>query len=173
MSCEKIKQIIKSKQCKWNGELLNIKCCTWDKEGWVQFVHYQECVVQYRSYKNDYQAFVWTYNLRVLIREWSFTQTICSIFNIPFFCCTWDMVLRQYLFLNFFCDLHMTSMYLLSVEFETQYINELQKTKTEVFWGVYMCKKREKKISKGVALWTFLGIYFDTYKISSWNLNKT
>ena len=44
----KIKQMIKSKQYIWNGELFNIKCCTWDKEGYVD---YQEFIVQYRSYK--------------------------------------------------------------------------------------------------------------------------
>ena len=91
----KMKQIIKSKQYKWKGEFLNMKCCTWDKKGWLQYVDYQEFAIQYRSYKTWFSLFirhfVCTYNLKVLISGWSLTQTIRSISIFHFSCYTWDM----------------------------------------------------------------------------------
>ena len=71
----KIKQTIKSKQYKWRDGLLYMKCCTLYKDGWVQFVYYQEFAKQYRSYKTFFYSLgiclhIQYYSYFTWLREW-------------------------------------------------------------------------------------------------------
>ena len=147
------------KRCVVNHQMLHL-----GKEGWLQFVDYQKFAMQYRSYKTWYILFNRHFVAHIISGS-SFIRPLRWIFNIPYFSValgTWN-----YLFINCYCDLHRTSTSLLSMEFETQYINryskrlELSYMSLYYFWQVF--KKLEKKITKRRCTWDIIGMCFGIF----------